>query len=576
MENYFVLVKKTEAIDQQQSWKQISDNNSTNMDHELQGHLIHQPVGNLPKIVAVVSAASQQPLAACQSSMNSPLVLQSLQSTPEFITLMSNVDQQSASEIPSFEVSTANNSDDCYGEQDMIVESVQAEETKVVIVQGQIEEDDNDDEISVTNSENVSPNKSMKRSASNENVELVKSKRRHASTEMKFRAFDVNWSKIGDHILERLNCLQEYRNKNPGKHIPVSTRLSKTDMTTLTNTIVDQLRCIDTEIPACTMDQVAKQIYSKFSGLQFIDDDGCANQQSYVALKHKMINRNSYLNRFKSSDGPSSSVAEVRRNKNVKAGTLKEYWTASSSRCDKKILSELLRDDPKLLSDELLLASQPYVRFRMDEPKPLKEIITGFPVLRRRQLISFHFEKATGVAKDLLEKLFIAKREKIVDFLRHRFKNTLDETPSDYTITASLCSLLGENINELIIQKELGTKASEITTESAGPMLIAVDLGNDHRVFYAFAEQTQLTEGTKDIFTALGDLLAVHYVYNFMYMKSASKFLEFLQTYFFKICPLTGTKSKASRKSKQQRLVQSIIEALSNHVPQATPDARHF
>lgn len=93
------------------------------------------------------------------------------------------------------------------------------------------------------------------------------------------------------------------------------------------------------------------------------------------------------------------------------------------------------------------------------------------------------------------------------------------------------------------------------------------DLGNSNHVFYVFAEQVQLTEGTEDVIIAISELLAVHYIYNFMYMRSISKFLEFLQVYFFKIIPLTGSKSKATKKSKQQRLVQSVIEAISNHEP---------
>lgn len=81
-----------------------------------------------------------------------------------------------------------------------------------------------------------------------------------------------------------------------------------------------------------------------------------------------------------------------------------------------------------------------------------------------------------------------------------------------------------------------------------------------------FAEQAQLSEGTHEIVKALAELMAVHYIYNFMYMKGVSKVLEFIQVYFLKITPSTGTKSKATRKSKQQRLVQSVIEAISNHV----------
>lgn len=333
----------------------------------------------------------------------------------------------------------------------VIVEEIQDCDSAVVMKQGSIMEELIE---GISDEENISPNTSVKRSVAEEDVKLTKSEKRHASTEMKFRTFSVNWTKIGDNIIGQLNRLQEFRDQNPDKSIPRGVQFPKSDMTTLTNNIVDQMRCIDTEISACTMESVARQVHSKYSGLNFIDDDGCINHNSHVALKHKLINRNSYLNRFKDPDAK-LSVAEVRRNKNVKAGTLKEYWTAVSKDCSKDIVGKLVRNDPKVLNDEFLSVSQSYVRFRLDEPKNLKDIVTGLPILRRRQLISYHFEKATGVPMDTFEKLFVGKRTKIVDFLKSRPKIGLDHTPSDYDIIASLCSLLGENVNELIIQKEV-------------------------------------------------------------------------------------------------------------------------
>lgn len=442
----------------------LSAKNISNVRIELQDSLLHQSAQNQPKIVSVVSGAQQQPVSTCQPDVNGSLILQSLHYTPDIITVMPDGDQPSTSsrqDVTPVETAVINTSGKSNTEQEegMIIESSPNLKSEVVLVQGSMEEEeeeeDDEDNVSMTGDENVSPNTSRKRSVSNEDVALMKSKKRHASTEMKFRAFNINWSKVTDNILERLKSLQDYRDTNPGKSVPLSVQLPKTDMTTLTNIIVDQLRCIDTKIPACTMEAVARQVYAKYSGLQFMDDDGYLNDQSYVSFKHKLISRNSYLNRFKNPAAPKISAAEVRRNKNIKAGTLAEYWKASSKNCAKDIVTKLARDDPKILTEEFLSASQSYVRFRLDEPKLLKEIVAGLPILRRRQLISFHFEKATGVPIDTMEKLFVAKRSKIIDFLRSRPKNTLSEAPSDRDIIASMCSLLGESVAELIVQKDV-------------------------------------------------------------------------------------------------------------------------
>lgn len=533
-----------------------------NVDNEIQDRVLIQPVQQLPKIIAVMSGAPQQSNSTNQNDVHASLVLQPVQHTTQLITVVSDGGESSSSSLQgltSVTMETLDNNDQSYAEQEEDDIEDTNLDSKIVLVEELLKQgDENCDE-------NASPNTSLKRPSTNKDVGLLKSKKRYASTEMKFRSFNINWSKVSDTILDRLTRLQEYRDQNPGKSLPSTVQFPRSEMTSLTNTIVDQLRCIDIDIPAGIMESVARQVYSKYSGLQFIDDDGHVNHQSYVALKHKLINRNSYLNRFKNPDGPKVSIAEVRRDKNVKSGTLKEYWSKSSEICAKDIVSKLITDDPKMLSSEFLSVSQAYVRFRLDEEKVLRDTVAALPVLRRRQLISYHFEKATGVPMDTFEKYFFAKRAKMIDFLKTRTKNMLSEAPTDYDIINSICFVLGEKLTELIIPKELGTKASEITTECAGPVLVSVDLGNNNKVFYVFAEQAQLSEGTHEIVKALAELMAVHYIYNFMYMKGVSKVLEFIQVYFLKITPSTGTKSKATRKSKQQRLVQSVIEAISNH-----------
>lgn len=302
--------------------------------------------------------------------------------------------------------------------------------------------------------ENTSPNADFKRKAS-DGPTLQKGVKRHASTEMKFRFFKVNWSKISDNLINRLSDLQDFRDKNATKSIPRSIQLSKTDMNSLCNLMVDQLRVIDTTISAAVMEDVAKQILDKYPGLNFIDDDGYGNGQSFVVWKHKMINRNTYLNRFKDPDVQVPSTSDIKKNRNVKAGTLKGYWKLSSQECSKDMLSKLSRNEPELLTAEFLEQSQSYVRFRLDD-SDLKKTIKELPVLRRRQLLGFHFEKATGVMPGSFLSYFVAKRSKIIAYSQTARKNVqLTEASSDFDILKFLFMLLSENISDMIEHKEV-------------------------------------------------------------------------------------------------------------------------
>ncbi|XP_065080994.1 uncharacterized protein LOC135703642 isoform X2 [Ochlerotatus camptorhynchus] len=523
-----------------------------------------------PQIIAMVPGASQPSGSTCLWNVHHPVVVQSLEKLPDTVAVVPGMTHKSDVSLQDQDTTTSSSLTKVDSESDHLdtVSSLNSDPKDVFFQEPVSDTNDN----VLTQNENQSPNKSQKRqpSTATADLKITKSSKRHATTDMKFRAFDINWQKVSDSILLRLKKLQDFRDKNPTGTVPREKQFPKSELTALANAIVDQLRVINVHITASTMEEVAKQVLSKYPCLNFVDDDGFGTGQSFVVLKHKMINRNTYLNRYKDSDSR-SSAAETKRNRNVKAGTIKEYWEVSAEQCSKDILSKLTRDETGVLTVEFLTASQAYIRFYLDQPESLKELLARLPVLRRRQLISFHFEKATGVQLNSLEKMFLAKRAKIIDFSgSSRPALVMDKHATDYDILKFLCSSLGENIVHLIIQKEIGTKVADLTTDCAGPVLVAVDLGNDKHVYYVMVEQVRLTEGTQNVVTAIADLLSVHYVYNFMYMKQISKFLEFVQEYFCKILPVSGSKSRATRKSQQQRMVKRLIEGISSHTATAS------
>ncbi|XP_055589099.1 uncharacterized protein LOC129741400 [Uranotaenia lowii] len=402
----------------------------------------------------------------------------------------------------------------------------------------------------------------QKRKIANDLV-IEKSTKRHATTDMKFNCFEINWNKISDCVLHKLNAWQEFKNTNPRQKAPANLKLTKADKCSMVNAIIDQLRMISVVIHFETFEKVSKQIINKYSCLDEYDESGLATGKGYVSFKNKLIDRNGYLNRFKTSLDTGSKPVNSKIKRNVQAGTLQEYWLTTSKECSKEIFSNLMRNEPELLTDNFLEESQSFVRYLMDST-PIIDTINKFPVLRRHAMLSFHFMKATGVDGNSMAVNFPAGKDCAIKYSQTLKSSVrLGQTATDYETLHFLCNQLGEKLENIILRKEIGTRLDTLTFDSGSPLLVEIDLGQGQSMFYVFAEQTQLTEGCSDILVAMSELIMSHYTYNFMYSNQASKFLEFIQIYFFKINPLFGSKSTARRINRQQRMVMKIIEKLT-------------
>lgn len=311
-----------------------------------------------------------------------------------------------------------------------------------------------------SDNENRSPNKSCKRHLASCKAELRRSTKQHAATELKFRSFLINWEKISDNLLIKLRNLQQFKNTSAENPVPQSLRFTKSNLSCFINEVVNQLRLIDIHIRSETMENVSKQILQKYSCLDFYDDDGFGVGQWYIELKYKMINRNNYLNRFNDQE-TSKPRLTLKKKRNIRAGTDREYWEKCTKECNKELFSKLLRDEPDLLTDEFLEMSQSFVRYTLDQQGELTSVVTQLPVLRRRKLLNFHFQRATGVDIGCLREYVMSKRNKIIDYsLTCRKHKHLKETDEDIELFKFLCSLVGEQFEHLVISKEVNLKLS--------------------------------------------------------------------------------------------------------------------
>ncbi|XP_062705041.1 uncharacterized protein LOC115265267 isoform X2 [Aedes albopictus] len=426
-------------------------------------------VVTVPRIVSVVSEADVLPPSSTQMSATEMIAVQFLNSDEELL-LDAELDVQDPI------ASNADSAQETFEDEIVSVpnEARAAEQRNAELGNSSKATNDGGVQLSKINPdkqggsedvENQSPNSSEKRGSS-DSVQLHKSSKKHASTEMKFRCFKINWDKLGDSLLNRLRALEDFKRNNRGVPVPVTIRIAKTEVTTLANTVVDQLRMIDTQIRSDVMETAARQVLDKFPALDYTDDDGFGAGQGYVDIKYKLINRNNYLNRFKSPQAAlTNTVTSLKKKRNARAGTLKEYWQKSASECDKSSVSALVRDDPSLMTEELLLKTQAFIRWKLDEKVDTKQMISQLPVLRRRLLVNFHFEQATGVNITDLRRYFMMKREKLVQYsLTCKSELHLSKSASDYDILKFLCSLVGEDFGDFIIQKDMSETIKRYST----------------------------------------------------------------------------------------------------------------
>ncbi|XP_055601684.1 uncharacterized protein LOC129750705 [Uranotaenia lowii] len=387
-----------------------------------------------------------------------------------------------------------------------------------------------DGEISPSSSAKVAEfqNRGTKRSGDS----FILSNKKHAESDFKFRNFRISWNEMNSTLKHHLLDMETFRKEFPSTVMPHSLRMTKFLWCSLMHPLVEQVRAIDVNASASVMEDIAKEIIRAYPSLDLSDDDGFGAGQGWIYIKRKLITRSSYRKRIRESNQPTVSSKQNCKNRNVKAGTTEEYWKITSKECSPSMLSVLKQDNDCNITNEFLKVSQPYVRYIFDTSTNLNLTLNELPVLRRRKLLMFHFEESTGVDPECLQMYFNSKKHKIIEFSRTHRKYKLEENASDMDVFKFFAQFLGEDFNQLVIQNPIGTQLNDVIIPSSGPLLMAFDL-DDSQMYYVFANQARLTEGTVDAKQAICDLVMVHYVHNFMYMKESSKFMEFIQQYFF-------------------------------------------
>lgn len=370
----------------------------------------------------------------------------------------------------------------------------------------------------------------------------------NASVAMQFTRFDVNWKAIPSDILTQLECPDEDCNFSG---------LSETGYNRLVDQVVGQLRVIATRIPATVFRQVASKITTKYSILLDIDDEGTVVGDGSGSLAEKMRNHNSYLNRSYKPGMKLKHKLGKHPSRQCWAGVKEDYYASGEPNVCKDSLMKLTRGE--ITQNDVITKTVKYIRYKIDNSETLKQLIIDLPVLRKTEVLDYHFEMATGVKPETFEKNFKLKRNKLIEISKtYRDKSIHIKDDNELQYFTSISKMLKEDFSTIIFFFEQGHPIENLNIAHPFPVLAAFDRG-DATIYYVHAEGTVLTNGCGSIVTAIQSLFEIYYIYFFHYPKELSKTLEFLQIFLLRIVPDKGTRSTATIVAKQQRLVRGLL-----------------
>lgn len=369
------------------------------------------------------------------------------------------------------------------------------------------------------------------------------------SAPLKLANFQINWKILPSDVMHQLQGHEPsagYRG------------ISETNYNRLVDHVTAQLRTITTKIPFSIFKKHALKITTEYSVLRDYNDDGDVIGDGSNSLADKLRNHNSYLNRTRRTEKQTTHNKGC-SNRQCKAGIREEYYKSGKTYCSKEHLMLLSRNNPESmqLNDEVLTSTEAFIRYKIDSSMTIEKLCQEIPMIRRNELLNYHFFKGTGVDAETFTTNFAKKRTKLIKVAKV-YKKSLNITSSasDLEILEGVAKLLHEDFSCLI--HELENTDENLHLDDVFPSII---IRNDQ--FFIYADHELVTTGVNTIIRAVQQLLVVYFVYFFKYPKQISKTLEFLQMYLLKIYPEHGTRSMATIVGGQQRMVASLISKIT-------------
>lgn len=263
------------------------------------------------------------------------------------------------------------------------------------------------------------------------------------STSLKLSQFQINWKTIPHDIIQQL----EGRQPNIGYK-----GISVTNYNRLVDHITAQIRAISTRIPFQIFRKLALQTSNKYTNLRDCDDDGLIIGDGSYSLADKLRNHNSYLNRAHRTERH-TTTSKHQTNRQCTVGVREHYYKSGRNYCSKEHLKLLTTENANDLSDEVLLGTEAYMRFKIDNSMNLPKLLEDLPVIRQNVVLYNHFNQATGCSADAFTTNFTNKKEKLIEVSKLYNRSLhISSSASDFEVVEGVAKLLGENLVSLLYE----------------------------------------------------------------------------------------------------------------------------
>ena len=226
--------------------------------------------------------------------------------------------------------------------------------------------------------------------------------------------------------------------------------------------IVQSMRSISTNIPANAFEIVGRKLVDQYPKIfQDVDDSGAVLGKGTHTITKKLIDRNNYLNRPKSSSSEGTPKNKKCRH-STKPRCLNfepvEERSSQSSTTDQQKLNLYLTD--KLIDDEffiLLESSFETIRQFLGDYEKLSNVLIHWPILFKSEAIMWHFHKLTNIDLNLLGNTLVEKSSLILAIVNS--KNMIEPSKSknlpDFAqAIEALCNYFKENFSYFIKNKD--------------------------------------------------------------------------------------------------------------------------
>nr|XP_023012729.1 uncharacterized protein LOC111502798 isoform X1 [Leptinotarsa decemlineata] len=351
-----------------------------------------------------------------------------------------------------------------------------------------------------------------------------------------WQMFEIPWNQLPRQMIE--SCERGEREKNVINFI--------------VHMVVNKMREIKLVIPSSAIKIVTKKIVDRFPDtFRDLDEDGVVIGDGTHSVFRKIQDRNNYLNRphkRKSKQSFDIVVNNKKTEMSRRAGCTN--WDPPVNEPTGSYMSQITENDEHL--EEKLQKCFPEQRRFLNKNPSLAAIKKECPVLLTRVGATFHFYKLTNSDMANLEPAVAMKFDKFLKL--NGFENVIHKESKLLTIIEIVARYFKEDLNLIYAEPNNILVPTEIESH---PQIIRT--GNTLYTYLVYYEKTPVNPNGFSTFEEAFQLaFAIYFNFNLKYPANISLTMEFIQRYFFKIHPDSGSKANKPSFSRVVNLMNKL------------------